>query len=391
MTFFSRFLMSLMRFIGFALMFAFLVEQPVLFSQNFLQDPCFDYFYDVEKPSDIHYQLLSHGVDGYEIIRESQTFPNPDRVGSGSVADTHIWLNSGIIYHNMKAGQDAIEAFKRSVEMGQDSENAYYSLGYWYKISGQLDKALKVWEKGFKNYLRSKKFSIALYKTYLSEKMYAKAELYAKEAIQIDPDARSTRFDLGMIYKGMSKFQKAVQAFQEEIKVNPNDARTYEQLGCLFSGPLNDYPQAVSYYAKAVENGSQNGCTYNDLAWYSMVVGDHGPQVVQWAQKGLELDSENRHIQGTLAWAYYRNEAYEQAIVTFKNMGDNLSFIDCFGMGLTYLKLGQRLKGKRLMMRALSMPSVRMKKDEMIMIESERSGAERILGKSFMNIGHFAQ
>lgn len=60
----------------------------------------------------------------------------------------------------------------------------------------------------------------------------AVAEL--KHALNLEPNYRKARFDLGCIYGAMSRYEEALGEFHLLLQANPNDAVIYKHIGMLF-------------------------------------------------------------------------------------------------------------------------------------------------------------
>lgn len=72
-----------------------------------------------------------------------------------------------------------------------------------------------------------------------------------KEFVEMDPSDTFSRYALGMEYMGISDFQKAVEQFDEVIRIAPNDVAAYFQAGIAL-GHLDRKDHAKDYLTRGI-------------------------------------------------------------------------------------------------------------------------------------------
>ena len=87
---------------------------------------------------------------------------------------------------------------------------------------------------------------------YMHKKMYAKAEEYAKKALEINPGYALAYENLGIIQMEQKKYDDAVGYFQKAIDINPDYAPSYHNLGFSYQ-ELGKIGEAEKNYKKAIE------------------------------------------------------------------------------------------------------------------------------------------
>ena len=73
-----------------------------------------------------------------------------------------------------------------------------------------------------------------------------------QKAIQINPNYVNTHFNLGIVFKELEEYQKAIYCYEKAIQLNPSCTDAYLNLGVVFED-LKEHQKAISYYKKAIE------------------------------------------------------------------------------------------------------------------------------------------
>jgi tetratricopeptide (TPR) repeat protein len=127
--------------------------------------------------------------------------------------------------------QEAVDNFKRAVELDPDFAEGFYRLGLAYNATKQTDEAEKAFRDAVKAY----------------EKLTRRDEK--------DSDAF---YLLGICYERLGEYQDAVKALKEAVKTSPseNDDKYYELANAYYQ--LAQYDEAVRALDKALEVNPDN-------------------------------------------------------------------------------------------------------------------------------------
>ena len=127
------------------------------------------------------------------------------------------FILKGKIYLNLNQYEKSLKSFLRSEKLGEKSLDLLYGLARSYKQLHQYDFALK----------------------------------YYKEALSLDPSAKSYYF-LAKCYYSMGKKEYAIEIYNKAIELNPNYAEAYFNKGVCLSN-LNFKSEAIEMYNKTIE------------------------------------------------------------------------------------------------------------------------------------------
>ncbi|HEY2364633.1 MAG TPA: rhomboid family intramembrane serine protease [Candidatus Angelobacter sp.] len=127
---------------------------------------------------------------------------------------------------------------------------------------------------------------------------------------------------LGYVSHNLDRFTESVDAYRRAAKMGDEDSEFY--LGKLYekgeAGLPKDAQQAMEWYRKAAEYGSPE--ILNNVAWAMETSSDPSirdiPGALGYAHKAVNADKDHPkpYILDTLAYAYFLNQQFEEAIKT---------------------------------------------------------------------------
>lgn len=142
----------------------------------------------------------------------------------------------GFAYLDKGLFDEAMEEFKKILQVDSNSYTAYYGIGLAYSFKEMFDEAID----------------------------------FYKKAIEINPDFAIAYFHLGVDYTTKGLFEEAVFAYENAVKLNPRfkkaeyPVHAYSNLGAKYAREKN-LDKAISAYKKAIEIDPKNSIAYNNL------------------------------------------------------------------------------------------------------------------------------
>ena len=143
-------------------------------------------------------------------------------------ASCYFWL--GYAYYNDKQFQEAINAFKRSINLSSSAPDPYTVLAA----------------------------------SYIQLKKYDKAITATKRAIQIKPNSFAY-ITMGNAYCAKKQFNEAIAAYKKAVEIDPNYSAAFRKLGLTLS-VKKDYNGAARAFKKAAELSPSILSYWTDLA-----------------------------------------------------------------------------------------------------------------------------
>lgn len=102
---------------------------------------------------------------------------------------------------------------------------------------------------------------INMARNHLDQRRFAEAFNLAQQALSLDPTNPNARKLLGMIYaRGVPpNIPQAMAAYQDALRLNPNDAETHRLIGDVFLFLQRRPSEAIAAYQNAIRNNSNDG------------------------------------------------------------------------------------------------------------------------------------
>ena len=134
-------------------------------------------------------------------------------------------------------------------------------------------------------------------------------------AVNMAPDALETHWARGLVLEITSNYTDAVTEYQAAIAINDNIAELHMSLGNVYRA-LQENDQAISEYARA--NALTPADPDPDL-YMSRAYANAGEwaKAIQFAQQAVQEAPGDASMLGNLAWDYYHNLDYQNAVMTF--------------------------------------------------------------------------
>ena len=190
-------------------------------------------------------------------------------------------------------------------------------------------------------------------KGYEATRQFEKALSAYQDAIRLDPNSWEARFRLGDLYRKLGRYKEAVDLLQQTVK-NMGKAEGYLSLGDSYAGIL-EWDQAIVQYHKALSKDPKLGPAYESLADAHLAQRDP-EKAVDILKKALGKAHENPYLRYKLALILTNLQLHDDAIEQFGLVIKNTPgfYMAHFNMGVL-LGLQEDLKGaERMLKKAIS-------------------------------------
>jgi len=190
------------------------------------------------------------------------------------------------------------ELFEQGEKDKKDSDYAYeaYNKALYFIDKREYEKALPYLEIAIKTDISSLKawayFKIGF--CYGELKSYTKAIEAFKQAIRIDPDCANAYYNLGIAYDLLGLYKDAIKAYKQVIYIDPDyNAHVYIRVGGIsFSYHL--YKDAIEAFKQAIRIDPDNVDAHYGLGVYYSLIGDKSSALNEYKiLKELDVDKAN--------------------------------------------------------------------------------------------------
>ncbi len=164
------------------------------------------------------------------------------------------------------------------------------------------------------------------------------------EALKLEPDNPDSQYNIGVIYLERGNREEALRHFQQALTRDPNDSAAYNNIGITLA--KQGHPEdALIYYKHALEIDSEDVLTMVNLASAYIVLNDfpHADQLLSRAKKINGVFAPVYNCRGVLDEKTGNDgaaeQAYLQAIFFYPDY-----FEAYYNLAALYERLGQREK-----------------------------------------------
>ena len=193
-----------------------------------------------------------------------------------------------------------------------------------------------------------------------------------RRAIAIDPQLADAHRWLGMALLSVTRYDEAIVAIEEALRLEPGDANVYSALGRAYWIGKGDLDAGVSHLERAAEINPDLGYAHLQLGLMYAIRGDYtkAERSCQYA-----IDMQERFVSGReglqiigaytrLGYVHYLRGEYEKALQILEQQVEALSasghalrersLIELnYKIGATYVRMGRKEDAERYFSRAL--------------------------------------
>lgn len=225
-------------------------------------------------------------------------------------------ISLGIVLSGMGRFQDAVEPYRKALEIEPNHPDVRLSLGSIMEYLGNLPQAIEEYKKA----IELDPWSASSYQTLgLALKRTGNLPAAAEEfwkAIQLDPRLASAHASLGAVYHEAGYLAEAAEQFKKAVEIDPNSADIYHKMGRAMaeSGKLE---QAISSYRKAVELNPSLAVAHADLA-LALEYSGNLPEALKEYKMAAELEPNSAIVHNLYGLALKKSGDLQEAIAHYR-------------------------------------------------------------------------
>ena len=207
--------------------------------------------------------------------------------------------------------KEAIRAYQIATALHPKTLSLYHNLGGLYMQTGQLAEAISAFQRLIE--LDDTDAEAYLHLGWLRARQhkFTEAQTYLQAAIQRDRNLTSAYYGLAEVYAQQRLFADAIAVYQQLTTIHPNEAKAWVRQGVLHL-KQQQVSDAIFAFTQAIAVDENSADAHNNLAWLYASQGEQLKRAVELAERAVALDVNAARLD-TLAYVYYRREAYSEA------------------------------------------------------------------------------
>lgn len=235
------------------------------------------------------------------------------------------WKNQAMVlyesgYANDFGGKtkDAIEDYKKCIELSESYSGAYRQLGnIYFDIEKDYKTALNYYNKYIDYNVEEDITSKTWYKKGYSEielNQYDDALNSLKKAVAADSKYSSAYDEIGYVYYKQGKADEAISAYTISRQLNPGSSASCSGLGDVYRFLKKNTDEALTWYKKGLEiNPKSQNCNYG-AGWCNNEKASY-ETALPYLKKAIEINNKYTAAYTELGYAYYALKRYDDALI----------------------------------------------------------------------------
>ncbi len=186
--------------------------------------------------------------------------------------------NLGTVCRELGETKNAVDYFKKAIEIDPNNANSYYNLGA----------------------------------IHYDVKKFKEAKTLLEKTVELQPNFALPHFVLGNLHADLKDYENAISNYNKAIKINKKLAAAYNNLGLVYRN-INNFEGAIRSYENAIAAKVDHVNAYHNLA---LVLKDVGKfkSAIQAHEKAIKYEPEN------LMHHYYLSDLKKNILdIDFKN------------------------------------------------------------------------
>lgn len=213
------------------------------------------------------------------------------------------WLHYGYHLNNMKAYDEALEAFDYAIAINDQSIAPYAGKGDVYMNKQQYENAIEMFTEGLKYDADNVDVLVSLGAAYEHCERYDRAIHYYRIAIKIDHKYANAYYGLGNCLMELEKFAEALHFYNKAISLDPDGANIGFLLGkAQAEYEIGNIASAIEAYEKVFEIYAGVPELWLDWSYIYFEMGDY-ERAISLICNGIEELPDNAEL-------YYQAVAY---------------------------------------------------------------------------------
>ena len=192
------------------------------------------------------------------------------------------------------------------------------------KASNYIDEGLKAYPDNAQLCYLKSKILINLDKLPSSQDHESESEAlkYATKATKEKPDSILYKYNLSIHYEINKDYEKAIAIAKEAAILAKDDAFLWQFVGDI-NLKYSFFQETISAYKKSLEIDPNNATVLNNLSYTLLTNNKELVIALELAKKSVELAPNSIANRDTLAWAYYKNNQFTNALETINLLYEN--------------------------------------------------------------------
>lgn len=246
--------------------------------------------------------------------------------------------NLGVVYFNKGLIEEAVEEFKKALEIEPRFALAKNNINYIYRNTGYYDENIEKLKGKLKENPDDSRARLELARAYKSTGNYYEALNNYHYYIKGDAKNTEVLMEMGICSKSLGFYEAAVELFGRAIRIDDSLGQAHKYLGEVYYN-LGLFSRAITELRRAIELEPEDAESYYFL---SFAYGEEGrfEEAKEATGKAIKLNPQYGRAEPNLGLEVYQQKGYEEFLSVPKEKIEEKPFFGYYAMGLSYKNKG---------------------------------------------------
>ncbi|MBN2198849.1 MAG: tetratricopeptide repeat protein [Candidatus Aminicenantes bacterium] len=222
------------------------------------------------------------------------------------------------VYSEQRDYSSAVNAYKKLIGLEPNRGEAHFELGTIYLKTQSLDEALAEFQKAQELGLVKPEIFYQLGLVYENKKDWQQAiDNYQRYLLTLPSEPTQAQFRLGVCAMEAGDYLKAIGAFQEALKTQPQDYQTNYNLAMAFQ-KAKQYEQAEDVLKKLIQFYPEDAASYYSTILRMYDEAGMNEKAIEAARKVIELNPQSEVAIFNLGILFQKLKRYDEAVAAFQ-------------------------------------------------------------------------
>lgn len=231
-------------------------------------------------------------AEGLEFFKQKNWEPalKKFREASDVYADPEYFYMQGRVYIELEMYDQAVAGFQNALDKGARHVEVDHWMGVALQRKKEYTASIQALERAARKQNVKADTHVELGKSYLGADMVDKAGEAFNTAIKLEPNNVGNRTDIGNAYLEKDLYGLAEQVFGEAIEVNPDQIHLYNRMAIALR-KQSKYTEAINIYIKALKVAPNDEGLFYNLA-RALFESGQKDKAVKALDKAISIDPE---------------------------------------------------------------------------------------------------
>jgi tetratricopeptide (TPR) repeat protein len=234
-----------------------------------------------------------------------------------------VWFQLGLVNLAEKRFPDSSAAFEKAWEMNPSNARSLMGVVETYMAQGKIDEAMRRLQAEVAKDPKRGELDLMIGNTAVRTGKFDLAiENYQKLLAKVDPKSRGAAdayLRIGETYRRKGDLANGVAALQKAADVVPNDPVIIGTLALTLEG-AGRKDEAKRAYEQVIKLNPNNAIALNNLAMLMADTGEDLNQALTYAQRAKQRLPQIYEVSDTLGWIYLKKNLADNAIEIFRDL-----------------------------------------------------------------------